>query len=291
MNYSIENDILKITVSTKGAELQSILERDGTEYLWQGDENSWKDRAPNIFPYVARLTEGKYYYNGRFYEMPIHGFVPGSDMKVIYHTKENIIFLLNSDTETMKMYPFMFTYLVHYNLAGKNLYIMYEVINRDNKTMYFGLGGHPGFRVPIEEDFQFEDYYIELPAKKNVHRVGISENNFVTGEDKPFLLRDNKYLNLKHELFDKDAIILKNMSKSATLKSDIGRKGVTVFYPDMRYLGLWHLPKMKVNYVCIEPWTSLPSREGIIEDITKQKDLISLQEGLTYTNTWSIELL
>lgn len=291
MNYSIENDIIRVTISDRGAELKSILDRDGTEYLWQGDENSWKDQAPNIFPYVARLTEGKYYYNGKFYEMPIHGFVSGSQLKVIYHTKENIIFLLSSNPETMKMYPFIFSYLVHYKIAGKKLYIMYEVINRDNKTMYFGLGGHPGFRVPIEENLQFEDYYIEFPEKKKVYRVGISESKFVTGEDKPFLLRENKYLDLRHELFDEDAIILKNMGKSATLKSDMGRKGITVAYPHMKYLGIWHLPKMKVDYVCIEPWTSLPSREGIIEDITKQKDLISLEESLTYTNTWSIEVL
>lgn len=55
MNYTIENGILTITISTKGGEMQSIKTKDGTEYLWQGSETTWPDRAPNIFPYVGRL--------------------------------------------------------------------------------------------------------------------------------------------------------------------------------------------------------------------------------------------
>ena len=37
MEYCIENEKLRVRVSTKGAELQSIRGADGTEYLWQGD--------------------------------------------------------------------------------------------------------------------------------------------------------------------------------------------------------------------------------------------------------------
>lgn len=48
-----------------GAQLLSIRASDGTECLWQGDPAYWSDRAPNLFPYVARLTEGKYYLDGQ----------------------------------------------------------------------------------------------------------------------------------------------------------------------------------------------------------------------------------
>ena len=75
MEYTIQNQELSVTVSDFGAELRSIRSKDGTEYLWQGDPTFWKDRAPNIFPYVARLTEGKYSLKGREYQMKIHGFV------------------------------------------------------------------------------------------------------------------------------------------------------------------------------------------------------------------------
>ena len=60
MIYTLENDSLKVQVNSHGGELWSIQTKDGAEYLWQGDETYWKDRALNLFPYIARLTEGKY---------------------------------------------------------------------------------------------------------------------------------------------------------------------------------------------------------------------------------------
>ena len=51
-----------------------------------------------------------------------------------------------------------------------------------------------------------------------------------------------------------------------------GVSKVTVSYPDFRYLGFWHKPKTDAPYVCVEPWTSLPSREGIVEDLSLQSD-------------------
>ena len=54
MNYTINSEKLSVTVSTKGGEMQSIRTNDGTEYLWQGDPNTWPDRALNLFPYVGR---------------------------------------------------------------------------------------------------------------------------------------------------------------------------------------------------------------------------------------------
>ena len=58
----------------------------------------------------------------------------------------------------------------------------------------------------------------------------------------------------------------------------------------MTYLGIWHTPKANVDFVCIEPWTSLPSRDGIIEDIEKQDNLICLDVNKEYENTWSITI-
>ena len=75
MFYTIRNDHLKVTVNSLGAELHSIQSADGTEYLWQGNPDVWDGQAPNIFPYVARLTEQKYTYDGKEYTMKIHGFI------------------------------------------------------------------------------------------------------------------------------------------------------------------------------------------------------------------------
>jgi len=39
-----------------------------------------------------------------------------------------------------------------------------------------------------------------------------------------------------------------------------------------------------------EPWSSLPSRKNVVEDLEKQADLLSLESGQEYTNTWSITI-
>ena len=57
MLYTIKNEALKVVIDNHGAELHSIQTLDGTEYLWQGDPAVWNGQAPNLFPYVARLTD------------------------------------------------------------------------------------------------------------------------------------------------------------------------------------------------------------------------------------------
>ena len=69
-------------IDNHGAELHSIQTLDGTEYLWQGDPAVWNGQAPNLFPYVARLTDQKYTFEGKEYSMKSHGFINAVDLYV-----------------------------------------------------------------------------------------------------------------------------------------------------------------------------------------------------------------
>ena len=54
MQYSIENDILRLTVDSHGAEPVSVIHKPtGAELLWQADPAVWKRHAPILFPYTA----------------------------------------------------------------------------------------------------------------------------------------------------------------------------------------------------------------------------------------------
>lgn len=290
MLYTIQNEKMRVSVDSKGAQLWSVEDKEGTQYLWQGDEKYWGDRAINLFPYIARLTDGKYRADGQEYTMDIHGFLKDSELQAQSHEAEKIVFTLEDSGETRKLYPYAFKLSVIYQLDNESLDITFLVENKDNKKMYFGIGGHPGFRAPLEENLNFEDYYLEFAERAEAERVGMTPDCFVTGEDSPFPLKNGKILTLKHSLFDNDAIILKNMSKMVSLKTDGGKKGITVSFPQMSYLGIWHMPHTDAPYVCIEPWTSLPSRKGIVEELSTQENLISLDAGKLYRNTWSILL-
>lgn len=287
MNFTLENENLSIVVSEQGGELQSIYgKKEQQEYLWQGNPEIWPDRAPNLFPYIARLTNGTYTYQGKTYQMQIHGFVM---YRVLIGTKnENeLCFELCADEETYKQYPFQFVYRIKYRLEEKSVCITYEVENQDTKKMYFGIGGHPGFVVPFCKDTEFEDYELIFEESSNPDKILMSEDCFVLGKEPWQDLKDMRY-SLRHDMFDDDAIILTNTGHSIQLKAKNRENSITVEYLDMNYLGIWHMPKTQAPYICLEPWTSLPSRKNVVEDLETQDNLVALEAGAVYRNTWSI---
>ncbi len=287
MIYSIQNKALAAQVSTLGAQLMSLRGADSTQYLWQGDPKYWPDRSLTIFPYVARLTEGRYLYKGRLYHMPIHGFGPTSEFTVLEHSAASLTLCLDSSPETYGMYPFLFRFTIRYALEGSTLSVESRVENRGEKPMYFGLGGHPGINVPLEQGLSFEDYRLEFPPCAP-RRVEFTPACFITGKETPFPLQNN-VLPLSHDLFDEDAIVLKGVPGRVTLRSAKGSHGVTLNAPDFPIFGFWHMPKTDAPYVCLEPWTSLPSRQDVVEDLEKQPDLIRLEPKNVYKTTWSLE--
>ena len=289
MEYSISNHSLQLVLSNIGAELQSI-QKNGREYLWNGDPQYWPERSPILFPYVGRFTEGKYRLGGREYEMEIHGFAKKYPYRVAEQKEDSITFELRDHTETYQMYPYHFILQVTYRLQDNTIAITYRVFNASPDTMYFGIGGHPGFRVPLEEGLTFSDYYLEFSGTSCPERIGHTPACFLSGINQPFPLEDNRILRLYHKMFDEDAIVFRNMADEVTLKSEKGMRRVTVSYPNMPYLGLWHAPKTEAPYLCIEPWTSLPSRQNIVEEFRYKSDLIRLAPEKQYRNTWNITI-
>lgn len=289
MLISLENSLLQVTVDTLGAQIMH-LRAGGTEYLWQGDPKYWSDRAPTLFPFIGRLWDNSYRYQGKTYPMTIHGFAAQSDFVPVRRGSDYVLLSFSSSAASLAVYPFDFTLNVTYRLADSCLQITYSVRNHGGQVMPFGIGGHPGFLVPLEDGERFEDYYLEFPIACRPDRVGFTPDVYLSGHDEAYPLEEDRYLRLRHGLFDEDAIILKNMCREVTLKSKTGKKFVTVSYPRMPYLGIWHRPKTDAPYVCIEPWTSLPARKGMIEEFTCKSDLIHLLPNETYENTWSITI-
>lgn len=290
MWYSIQNPFLRVEVALRGAELRSILGADGTQYLWQGGA-CWPGRAPNLFPYVARLTGGAYDLDGRRYHMDIHGFAMRSEFSLVERTDTGLVMELVSTDETMRIYPRAFAFRVSYELKGESLSVTYQVDNRDRRIMYFGLGAHPGFNVPLGEGERFEDYRLRFDAPCRPRRIGFTPDCFLDGTDQPFPLVEDRFLPLRHSLFDQDAIVLKDAGRRVTLEAAGKDRSVSVEFPGMDYLGLWHCPNTDAPYLCIEPWCSLPSSHGRVAVLEEQPDLIRLAPDGRYRNTWKISMM
>ena len=290
MLYTIQNSQMRVTIDSLGAQLMSITAADGTEYLWGGDEAYWRNRAPNLFPYVGRLTEGRCTYGGKSYEMTRHGFANRTQFSALESGADHITLHMEDSGETRAVYPFAFAFDLVYALSGSTLSVTYRVTNRDGKEMYFGLGAHPGFRVPLEPGKAFTDYRLTFAQPCQPWQVLMSDDYLINGQEAPYPLEGGRSMPLRHDLFDHDAIILKNTDRTVTLSAGEGSRGVTVSYPRMRYLGVWHKPESDAPYVCLEPWLSLPSRHGVVEDLSQQNDLMALCPGETYENRWTVTI-
>ena len=77
MQYSVENELLRLTVDTHGAEAVSVIHKPtGAELLWQADPAVWGRHAPILFPYTGKLTGGKMIAKGMEYAGSQHGRPP-----------------------------------------------------------------------------------------------------------------------------------------------------------------------------------------------------------------------
>lgn len=290
MIYTIKNDFLTVSVSSYGAELTSVKTNDGCEYLWQGDSKYWAGQAPIMFPICGRLFEGKYTYLGKEYTMPNHGIARSSEFSLSSIGETSLSLELKSNEKTKEQYPFDFTFIVTFSLSGSSIGVEYLVKNDGERELIFALGAHPAFNVPLDKDTKFEDYYVEFPHTSDALRVDFSPTCFCTHNDKLYTQGGTKRIELTHNLFDDDAIFLYNVPKEISLKSSKSKRGVTLSYNDMKYVGLWHMPKTDAPYLCIEPWSSIPATDGVVDNLLTKKEMVHLAKGYTHKKSYTIKI-
>jgi galactose mutarotase-like enzyme len=284
----IENDFLKIEVSSSGAELKSILnKRDQKEYLYQGNTPYWPRRAPVLFPIVGKLNQNKYRYNGRVYEMGQHGFARDKNFELLDKRSDAVLFSLKSSLETYKVYPFEFELQIRYSLVVNRLLVDYEVINTDKNDLLFTIGAHPGFVCPLNSNEKFSDYYIEFQREETADRFLLDDGLFNGKTEK--ILNNEKVLNLSDDLFKKDAIVLKDLkSYSLKLKSHTSSYQLKIDFSGFRYLGIWKKPE--APFLCIEPWVGIADKKNFNGEMKEKEGIKKLKEGERFTAGFMVTL-
>lgn len=286
---TLENEFLKITIDAKGAQLTSVYNKaTDTEHLWQADPEVWPWHAPNLFPIVGGLKHDELLVDGVKYPMKRHGFARQSDFMLLESDDISAAYSLPNCEKTLAVYPYKFDFQILYTLIENALRVTYKLINRDKKSVYFSVGGHPAFNVPFSPGENYEDYYLEFEASEKLNTHLLSTDGLFTGETQPVAI-SNKKLRLSREMFANDALVLKDLkSRMVTIKSDKHDQTLSLEFPHFNYLGLWAKPG--ADFLCIEPWLGCADSEGESKEIKNKEAIQKLAVGHVFEASFYISI-
>ena len=287
--YHLSNDSLIIGIASKGAELQSIFNtHTQLEYMWRGDPTFWGKKSPVLFPIVGGLKNNIYTYNGKPYTLNRHGFARDSEFTVAAQTNSSIEFTLASSEETLKVYPFHFHFSVIYTLDQNSVSVSYVVENTGKETMYFSVGAHPAFAVPLIEGTEFTDHYLQFSNKETAGKWPLSAEGLIETKPVP-CLENTDQLPLNKELFFGDALVFKQLtSNSISILNTKNKHGLELQFTDFPYMGIWSAKN--ADFVCIEPWCGIADSVSASGDISKKEGIHSLEPDETFKKSWKLKV-
>ena len=291
--YTLENSALRVTVSSLGAELINLYDlQKSRELLWQGNEAVWSGQAPVLFPLVGRLKNKTFTYKNKQYNIDIHGFAKVMEFTLKEKTADSVTLLLASNDQTRKQYPFDFEFIVKYTLKGKLLLKEHITKNTSASDMYYEVGGHEGYQLPLTDGEKMSDYYLLFKGKEALYSFNKNDETMMLQQKRKVEL-DNGKLHLFMKVFSEDALVLEDdAGKTVELHGKKTGHILTVKFPDFKYLGIWtkNMP-FDTNYVCIEPWSSLPDFAHLGTELTEKIGIRKLAAGQSETLSFTMEVI
>ncbi len=287
MEYTIENEYLKLTVTTWGAQVRSVIRKcDGAEHIWQADPAVWGFHAPILFPHAGKVVDGIIEAKGGTYLSGQHGFARNMEHDFVDMTQDTIVLELCASPETMKSFPYEFRLVSTFTLEGDTVHHTLTVENLDEEKLPFGIGYHPGFTVPFDEKHTFEDYEFRFSQMESPLCLSCLPTGLVQGTCS-YLGTNLTAIPLTEHLFDNDSCCMTNL-RSQTLgiyEKGTGR-AVVCDISQFPYTLIWSKPGAP-KFVCIEPWHSLPSPEGGSRNWNEKPAAAILEPGEAWSCTLS----
>jgi galactose mutarotase-like enzyme len=288
MKHTISNGKIEATFEDRGAELLSIRDAEGEEFVWQGEKKYWAYHAPHLFPVVGRLIDDTLHHEGRHFNMVRHGFARVSDFEVAASTSDTVSFRLASSDDTLKAYPFRFEFFVTYMIKEVSLEVEYRVKNRDDGPIWFSVGGHPAFLAPRNEGEEFTDYYIEFSTRETLMSKRILPSGFMARN--LVSLGTKERLDLSVSLFDDDALVLGDLSENTVwLKSTKSNKAIRFDFSGFPLLGIW-TKTGGAPFICLEPWFGHADYEDFFGDFSHKEDNVRLDKDGEFRASFTITL-
>lgn len=285
----LKNEQLQIVVSEHGAELQSIQDAEGNEYLWLGDPKYWGRRSPILFPIVCGLWDDCYRLDGYEYKMQRHGFARDMDFKLISKTDTKVTFALEDSPETHRCYPYRFMLSITYRLDGNKIHVIWHVHNTETNEIHFQIGGHPAFMIPGMKEGDEVKGTIRFDNHGNIERlIGNMGGCIIPGRFD--VGSKNGIWHFTEDSFKEDCVIIdKSQVKQVALLDDNEQPVVTI---DMKTpcVGIWAPYGKHAPFVCIEPWYGIHDKVEYRGDFRQKYLMNHLQPGASFLSEYTITI-
>lgn len=266
----ISNGIITAVISTKGAELKSVV-KNGCEIIWEGKSDVWAGQAPLLFPICGGLKDDKFVFEGKEYTLQKHGFARTTEFEIESATDTSATFLLKSNEETKTVFPFDYELRVTYTLVDNKIEVGYSVKNAGSGDMYFSIGSHEGYACPGG----IEEYSLVFDEGESF-TCNVLNGNLL--EYNTYSVGEGRELPLKYDFFAIDALTFLNLkSRGVDLVHRATGKRLRVEFDGFDYLFVWTKPKAYANYICIEPWCGIPDFVDSDFDFTKKRGIVRLE--------------
>ena len=262
MDYILENDYLKVTLTTRGAQLKSVVRKcDGVEHMWQADKSHWGYHAPILFPFCGKVKDGIIEARGQHFEnLPQHGFARIGKHTLLEHTANTVVFALQQSEATYAMWPYDFRLVTTYRLDGDTVHHTLTVFNTDSEPISFGIGYHPGFTIPFDDAHTYRDYEFRFDVPQSPLCLNQQPGGLLQG-DVYYLAYNTDTIAIDENLFSNDSHCMVGLTAKTLGVYEKGTgRGVVCDISAFPYTLIWSKPGMP-RFVCIEPWHAIPSAQ------------------------------
>jgi galactose mutarotase-like enzyme len=278
---------LTARIDPLGAELLSLTDAAGREYMTSGDPRWWTGHAPILFPIVGALNGGRYRLGGQEFSLAKHGFARTSLFDALDVEPESVTFRLRDSDATRPVYPFAFTLAIGFRASGRTLHIRAEVTNPGIEPMPFSFGFHPAFAWPLPGSPAKDAHRIvfERPEPGPIRRIGSDAALLAERFPTPV---DGRTLQPRAAMFEADALIWTELDSRACRFGAEGGAWLDLAFPDCPNLGVWQKPG--APYLAIEPWHGFNDPAGFAGDFRDKPGIIELAPGASRAFRLSITL-
>lgn len=261
--HLIEDGETLMTVAPEyGAKLKSLkMQKNGQyhELLWpiSVDDlktNDWY-KSTILFPYPNRLEDGKYSFEGKDYQFPINEPDKNNQLHGMLYNEPFSVTAQRADGDSASIelsyvydgdksyYPFPFIFSVKYTYSRAGFAVDFQVTNKGNQKLPFGLGWHPYFQI---DGNSIDTCSIVTPK---LELIRLSDRSLPTGErlayeQNPIKLNDTSLDNAFKIKDAKNAYELQDKKSGVTLRFTASQ--------EMDYMQIFTPSK---ETVAIEPMT------------------------------------